>query len=90
MKLREVKSLRKLNHHNVVKLKEVIRQKDSLYMVFEFMEKNLYEKISKNVTAPTEQEIRLMAYDSLQGIAVTHKNGYFHRDLKPENLLINN
>lgn len=65
MKLREVKSLRKLNHHNVVKLKEVIRQKDSLYMVFEFMEKNLYEKISKNVTAPTEQEIRLMAYDSL-------------------------
>lgn len=26
MKLREVKSLRKLNHHNIVKLKEVIRQ----------------------------------------------------------------
>ena len=25
MKLREVKSLRKLNHHNIVKLKEVIR-----------------------------------------------------------------
>ena len=54
IKLREVKSLRKLNHHNVVKLKEVIRQKDSLYLVFEFMEKNLYEIISKNVTAPQE------------------------------------
>ena len=89
MKLREVKSLRKLNHHNVVKLKEVIRQKDSLYFVFEFMEKNLYEIISKNVVAPTEQEIKLMAFDSLQGIAACHKNGYFHRDLKPENLLIN-
>ena len=25
MKLREVKSLRKLNHHNIVKLKEVVR-----------------------------------------------------------------
>lgn len=90
MKLREVKSLRKLNHHNIVKLKEVIRQKDSLFFVFEFMEKNLYEIISKGVAAPTEQEIRLMAYDSLQGIAFCHKNGYFHRDLKPENLLINN
>lgn len=53
------------------------------------MEKNLYEIISKNVVAPTEQEIKLMAFDSLQGIAACHKNGYFHRDLKPENLLIN-
>ena len=89
MKLREVKSLRKLNHHNIVKLKEVVRQKDSLYFVFEFMEQNLYEIISKNVNPPTEYQIRLMAYDTLQGIAACHKNGYFHRDLKPENLLIN-
>ena len=89
MKLREVKSLRKLNHHNIVKLKEVIRQKDSLYFVFEFMKNNLYEVISKNVTMPPENEIKLMAFDSLQGIAACHKNGYFHRDLKPENLLIN-
>lgn len=89
MKLREVKSLRKLNHHNIVKLKEVIRQQDSLYFVFEFMEKNLYELLSKNVTVPNEDDIRRMAYDSLQGIAACHKNGYFHRDLKPENLLIN-
>jgi serine/threonine protein kinase len=90
MKLREVKSLRKLNHHNIVKLKEVIRQKDSLYFVFEFMENNLYEVISKNVSAPTESEIKLMTMDSLHGIAACHKSGYFHRDLKPENLLINN
>mmetsp|Transcript_22444 Transcript_22444/g.30038 ORF Transcript_22444/g.30038 Transcript_22444/m.30038 type:complete len:128 (+) Transcript_22444:252-635(+) len=89
MKLREVKSLRKLNHHNVVKLKEVIRQQDSLFFVFEFMEKNMYELLSKNGTAPTESEIRRMAYDSIQGVAACHKNGYFHRDLKPENFLIN-
>ena len=89
MKLREVKSLRKLNHHNIVKLKEVIRQKDSLFFVFEFMEKNLYEVLSKNTISQTEHEIKLMAYDSLQGISACHKNGYFHRDLKPENLLIN-
>ena len=89
MKLREVKSLRKLNHHNIIKLKEVIRENDNLYFVFEFMEKNLYELLSKNVTVPNEDDIRRMAFDSLQGIAACHKNGYFHRDLKPENLLIN-
>lgn len=53
------------------------------------MEKNLYEIISKNVSAPTESEIQLMTFDSLHGISQCHKSGYFHRDLKPENLLIN-
>ena len=90
MALREIKSLRKLNHVNIVKLKEVIRVNDDLYFVFEFMEKNLYEIISKNVAQKTEYEIKMMAYDSIQGIAACHKNGYFHRDLKPENLLMNN
>lgn len=37
MNLREVKSLRKLNHPGVVKLKEVIRENDELYFVFEFL-----------------------------------------------------
>lgn len=37
MNLREVKSLRKLNHPNVVKLKEVIRENDELFFVFEFL-----------------------------------------------------
>ena len=38
MALREIKSLRKLNHTQIVKLKEVIRVNDDLYFVFEFME----------------------------------------------------
>jgi len=43
MTLREIKSLRKLNHFNIVKLKEVIRVNDDLYFVFEYMEKNIYQ-----------------------------------------------
>ena len=35
MSLREVRSLRKLNHPSVVKLKEVIRENDELFFVFE-------------------------------------------------------
>lgn len=37
MSLREVKSLRKLNHPCVVKLKEVIRENDELFFVFEYL-----------------------------------------------------
>ncbi|KAM6185868.1 serine/threonine-protein kinase MAK isoform 4-T4 [Rhynchocyon petersi] len=43
MNLREVKSLKKLNHANVIKLKEVIRENDHLYFVFEYMKENLYQ-----------------------------------------------
>lgn len=43
MNLREVMSLRKLNHPCVVKLKEVIRENDELYFVFEFLDCNLYQ-----------------------------------------------
>ena len=41
--MREVKSLKKLNHTNIVKLKEVIRENDTLYFIFEFMKENLYQ-----------------------------------------------
>lgn len=43
MQLREVRSLKKLSHPNIVKLKEVIRENDELFFVFEFMEGNLFE-----------------------------------------------
>ena len=36
-------SLKKLNHANVVKLKELIREDDQLYFVFEYMKENLYQ-----------------------------------------------
>ena len=35
--LREVKSLRTLKHPNIVKLKEVIREKDDLFFIFEYL-----------------------------------------------------
>ena len=36
MNLREGKKIKKLSHNNVVKLKEVIRENDELFFVFEF------------------------------------------------------
>ena len=45
MSLREVKTLRRLNHKNVVKLKEVIRVRDDVYLVFEYMQGTLLDHI---------------------------------------------
>ncbi|XP_059063361.1 cyclin-dependent kinase F-4 [Cryptomeria japonica] len=38
-----------MNHPNIVKLKEVIRENDILYFVFEYMECNLYHLMKDKV-----------------------------------------
>ena len=87
--LREVKSLVNLKHENIVKVKEMIRVDDILYLVFEFLDKNIYE-LMKNRQGKTlsESQIRTIMWQILRGIEHMHKYGFFHRDLKPENLLI--
>jgi len=88
MSLREVKSLRKLRHPNIIKLKEVIRENDYLHLIFEFMEKNMYECMKDRPKPFPEQTVRNYSYQVLQGVAFMHKQGYFHRDMKPENIMI--
>lgn len=87
MALREIKSLRKLNHKNIVKLKEVIRANDDLYFVFEYLDQNVYQLIKDRTTDLPESQVRSVIYQTLEGLAYMHKHGFFHRDLKPENLL---
>lgn len=88
MALREIKSLRKLNHAQIVKLKEVIRVNDDLYFVFEYMEKNIYELMKDRTSPFPEHQIKSIMYQTLLGLKYMHKHGFFHRDMKPENLLV--
>lgn len=89
--LREVKSLTKLNNHNnLIKILEMIYKEDkTLYLVFDYMKENLYELMkAKNGKNLSENHIRSIMYQILQGITYMHKYGFFHRDLKPENILV--
>ncbi|XP_057965208.1 serine/threonine-protein kinase MHK isoform X1 [Malania oleifera] len=90
MSLRELKALRKLKHPNIIMLKEVVRENNELFFIFEYMEYNLYQIMKERRRHFSEEEIRRFMSQVLQGLAHMHKNGYFHRDLKPENLLVTN
>lgn len=48
--LREVKILRMLKHNNIVQLKEAFRRKGKMYLVFEYVDRNLLEILEENPT----------------------------------------
>ncbi|XP_055451072.1 serine/threonine-protein kinase MAK [Psammomys obesus] len=83
MNLREVKSLKKLNHANVIKLKEVIRENDHLYFIFEYMKENLYQLMKDRNKLFPESVIRNIMYQILQGLAFIHKHARELRSQPP-------
>ena len=92
MNLREVRSLRKIRHPNIIKLREVFREENQLHLVFDYAESNLFKFYSaefkhKGSEIP-EQFIKRVIYQTLRGLEHLHAKGFFHRDLKPENLLV--
>ena len=92
MRLREVKSLRRLNHQNVVKLKEVLRVQNDVYLVFEYMSGTILDYMQeqqryRGANGVPADKITSIMKQILTGLDFIHGRGYFHRDLKPENLL---
>ena len=93
MNLKEISSLRKLKHPNIIKLKEVFKLENELFLVFEYCEKNLFKFYTENFKNKKkkmpELKIKKIIYQITKALSYMHKKGYFHRDMKPENLLIN-
>eukprot|EP01002_Notosolenus_urceolatus_P002833 NODE_1744_length_1314_cov_61.496443_g1453_i0.p1 GENE.NODE_1744_length_1314_cov_61.496443_g1453_i0~~NODE_1744_length_1314_cov_61.496443_g1453_i0.p1 ORF type:complete len:368 (+),score=88.40 NODE_1744_length_1314_cov_61.496443_g1453_i0:105-1208(+) len=87
LQLREIRSLRKLNHPNIVKLREVIRENNELFFVFEYLDCNVYQLMKERGRLFPEAKIRNIVWQVLQGMLAMHRLGFFHRDMKPENLL---
>ena len=63
--------------------------KNRLYLVFEYMEKNLLEVLEERPSGLEPEAVRKYIYQLLKAIEFCHKNNVIHRDIKPENLLIN-
>ena len=88
----EVKVLEKLNHENIVQLKEVIRdKKGEVSYIFEYCDCNLFEFIEnhhEHKKSIPEPIIREIVFQITKGIKYMHSKNFFHRDLKPENILV--
>ena len=86
---REIEMLKKIHHENIVEFKEVFIYKKSVYLVFEYVEKNLLELLQETPNGISPSKIKYLIYQLIKAIKYLHSKNIIHRDIKPENLLIN-
>eukprot|EP00794_Sanderia_malayensis_P007546 gene7546-8383_t len=86
--LRELKVLRMLKQDNIVELKEAFRRRGRLYLVFEYVEKNMLELLEDLPNGVPKPKLRNFIYQLIKAVQWCHVNDVIHRDIKPENLLI--
>jgi len=84
---REIDILKKLHHQNIIALKEVYDEKETIYLVMELVQGGeLFDQIVSRGTY-SESDAANIVRQILDAVAYMHDNGIAHRDLKPENLL---
>lgn len=91
LRLREVQALRRLSHPNIVKLIEVVRISDDLWLIFDFYERDLLQVLeSQRVRGQhlPDETIRDILKQCFLALEFTHSLGYFHRDLRPEHVML--
>ena len=86
---RELKMLKILKHDNVVYFQEAFKRKGNLFLVFEYVERNLLELLQESPDGLKPPLIRNLIYQLCKAIKYLHEQNIIHRDIKPENLLIN-
>jgi len=90
----EISILKGINHPNIVKLIEVKKTKNHIYIVTEFCNGgSLFEKLNKYIKANrkafSEEIVQYLMRQLVSAINYLHKNKIIHRDLKLDNILVN-
>eukprot|EP01129_Flabellula_baltica_P009767 TRINITY_DN404_c0_g1_i2.p1 TRINITY_DN404_c0_g1~~TRINITY_DN404_c0_g1_i2.p1 ORF type:complete len:337 (+),score=87.41 TRINITY_DN404_c0_g1_i2:138-1148(+) len=84
---REIEILKVLDHPNIVKFYDVIREDDVSYLVFEYVSGGeLFDYILQGRL--DETEARRIMRQMISAIEYCHSLLIVHRDLKPENILL--
>jgi calcium/calmodulin-dependent protein kinase I len=84
---REIEIMKRLDHPNVLKLKEVFENKQEIALVMELINGGeLFYKIVEKGSY-SEVDASSIIRQTIEGVHYLHEQGIAHRDLKPENLL---
>lgn len=88
--LREISTLLKANHENIVAVREVVvgSNMDKIYLVMDFVEHDLKSLMETMKQPFLLGEVKTLMLQLLRAVAHLHDNWILHRDLKTSNLLL--
>jgi cell division cycle 2-like protein len=90
--LREIQTLFRIEHQNVLGIKEVVVGKSlaQMFLVMEFMEHEVKSLVAAKSDYFSQSEVKCLLLQLLRGVNALHSRWIVHRDLKTSNLLMNN
>jgi serine/threonine protein kinase len=84
---REIEISKTLNHPNIVRIISYGKDRDSYYIVYEYIEGQTLDKYIKSKKLSIK-EIEDITLQILQGLSYAHSKGIIHRDIKPSNIMV--
>lgn len=85
---KEAQAVAKLSHPNIVSVYDVGQERDTHFIVMEYIEgRNLKQIIKENGKLPVSQAEDI-ASQICAGLQDAHEHGIVHRDIKPHNILV--
>ncbi|KAF2746054.1 Pkinase-domain-containing protein [Sporormia fimetaria CBS 119925] len=88
--IREIKLLQSLNHENIVKLQEVMVERNDCFMVFEYLSHDLTGLLNHPNFKLDQAMKKDLAKQLFEGLDYLHRRGVLHRDIKAANILVSN
>jgi tetratricopeptide (TPR) repeat protein len=86
--LREVQLLRRLTHPNIVRVYDLGRFPDGIFVTMELVAGQTLDQIVRSKVLPPLDRLRAILKQVAAGLGEAHAHSIVHRDLKPSNVIL--
>ena len=85
---REARTMSRLGHPNIVRIRDIGEEQDHFYFVMELCQGGSLAHYLRRTGQRPAAEALAFVFQVLQGLAYAHSQGVVHRDVKPHNMLL--